>query len=51
MRYIFIIFPFWTLNTAISDFKFGFYVKFPTQNRLESSKIQHLDPKMSKFMF
>ena len=51
MRYIFLIFPFWTLKTAISDFKFGFYVKFPTQNRLESSKIRNLDPKTSKSIF
>ena len=46
LKSFFLIFPFWTLQTLISDFKFGFYVKFPTQDRLESSKIRNLDPNM-----
>ena len=51
LKSFFLIFPFWTLKTLISDLKFGFYVKFPTQNRLESSIYWNLGPKMSKNMF
>ena len=47
----FLIFPFWIQKLAIFEFKFGFDVKFPPQNRLEMSRIRNPDQKMTKIIF
>ena len=50
-RLFFLNFAPWTPDLLIFDLKFGFYIKNPAQNRLETLKIQNLDPKMSKLIF
>ena len=41
----------WTLELAIFDMKFGFYVKFPPYNRLERSRSRRPGQNMRKFIF
>ena len=49
-----VVFPYFSLldaNIFIFDLKFGFYVKFPPQNRLEMSRIRNPGQKMTKINF
>ena len=41
----------WTLKSSKFERKFGFYIKFPPQNRLEMSRICNPGPKMTKLIF
>ena len=41
LNFVFLLFGLWTQASALFDLKFGFYVKFPTQNRLEMSRIMN----------
>ncbi len=47
-RWFYLFFALWTLESRILDCKFEFYVKFPTQNRLESSGIRNLGQNLAK---
>ena len=46
----FCLFPLWSSKSLILDPIFGFYVKFPPQNRLQSSRIRHPGPKVRIFV-